>query len=58
MDELEHEYTDEITCPYCGYIYSDSWEQAEEAEHNCPECDGKFKHQREIEITYSTYKIE
>lgn len=24
--EIDHEYTDEVVCPFCGYEESDSWE--------------------------------
>ena len=27
--EINHEYTEEITCPYCGEELSDSWEEEE-----------------------------
>ena len=59
--EIDHEYTDEIVCPYCGHEFSDSWESLygiEEAELECWECERPFKAYREVEVTYTTYKIE
>lgn len=56
-NEINHEYTDEIVCPHCGYEFGDSWEFPESGDYKCPDCDNKFKFQREIEVTYSTEKI-
>jgi len=62
--EIDHEYTDEVVCPYCGYIMSDSWELGDrdggecEWEEICPECDKKFISARMITIDYKTRKME
>jgi hypothetical protein len=55
---IHHIYTDEITCPHCGLEFTDSWEQADRDDHTCDHCGGLFTHQRDIEITYITRKIE
>lgn len=44
--EIDHNCTDEIVCPYCGYEFSDSFEfenndQCGSAQ--CYECDKYFK---------------
>jgi protein-arginine kinase activator protein McsA len=56
MDEdIEHEYTDEVVCPACGYVHGDSWEFEDyDNEFECHECYAVFEFQRNIEITYST----
>lgn len=54
--EIDHEYTREIVCPHCGYEFGDSWEADDYGEDNCPECDGKFTFEREVDIHYSTTK--
>ena len=39
-EEIDHEYTDEIVCPYCGYEFSDSFEiSSEEEDLGLIECD-------------------
>ena len=52
-----------ITCPYCGYVYKDSWdfldgrtEETDEVE--CGECMKVFYTTAEVSISYSTWKIE
>ena len=61
--EYDTDYTREITCPYCGYVFSDSWEvnQVEmewEEEIDCMRCGKEFLASKEVSITYSTQKIE
>ena len=60
MKEIDHSYTREIVCPYCGYEYIDSWEINQDStfweEEECPECDKVFEVERNIEVTYVTYK--
>lgn len=49
------EHTREITCPWCGYEYHDSWEDSDEnEEEECPDCGGVFSYTREVEVTYSS----
>lgn len=47
--------TYEVTCPYCGYEFSDSWEMSE-GERECPDCENTFEIERHVEVTYATYK--
>ena len=47
--------TDEIVCPYCGYIHSDSWEY-EDGDVTCCDCDLLFTVERNTEVTYTTTK--
>lgn len=60
--KIDHEYTREVTCPYCGHENSDSWElsggDGEEFETECGSCEKEFTYARNIEITYSTFKKE
>ena len=49
--------TNEITCPYCGYEFSDSWEHSD-GEQECPDCERKFEVERNTSITYSSAKKE
>ncbi len=53
MSELiDHEYTDEIVCPWCGYEHGDSWEGPESGEDICDECEKTFAYCRQVEVTY------
>lgn len=54
---FEHDHTDEVTCPSCGYEFSDSWEFAE-GEHRCDECGDDFTVERIVSCSYSTTKKE
>jgi len=56
--EINHKYTDEVVCPYCGYEHSDCWEFSDfNDEFECSGCKELFVMQRNVEITYSTKKI-
>lgn len=61
-DEIDHEYTNEITCPYCGEEFGDSWEVRDGEEElglqECSYCEKEFYAYRQIEITYSTEKAK
>lgn len=60
MCDIDHEYTDEIVCPWCGYKFEDSWEFSCDDEDlgliDCYECDKQFYASRNIRVTYSTEK--
>lgn len=57
-EEIDHDFTDEVVCPWCGYEHSDSFEFQDTGNKKCPECENEFSFEREIEVTYSTKKIE
>lgn len=53
-----HEWADEITCPYCEYETVDSWDyKADYGELECDECEKAFTYTRHIWINYETEKI-
>jgi hypothetical protein len=56
--DIDNEFTDEITCPHCGEELRDSWECQDSGEHECCKCTGKFTHERDVTVTYSTEKVE
>ena len=60
MARIDHEYTKEIVCPYCGYKFSDSWEINSNEEDiglvECGECEKEFYASRIITVDYSTEK--
>lgn len=59
MKYFDHNATNEVICPYCGYEFSDSWEFKEEwGELKCDECNKTFKYERFTEATYFTEKKE
>ncbi len=56
---IDHECTDEVVCPWCGYEHQDSWElSADDAEWECDECGKPFNYSRYVSVTYSTSKVE
>jgi len=58
MSEIEHEFTDEIVCPYCGYEYSECYEFTEDDDSTeCPKCEKFFSYSRHTQITYTTTKL-
>ncbi|WP_159562752.1 MULTISPECIES: hypothetical protein [unclassified Exiguobacterium] len=56
--KIDAEYTEEITCPYCGYAPGDSWERADSDRDYCENCDKEFFYERNVAVTYSSQKIE
>ena len=57
--EIDHNYTDEIVCPYCGYEFGDSCDfDCSEEKIPCNECEETFIAYREVEVHYSTWKTE
>lgn len=57
--EIDHEYTDEIVCPFCGNEFSDSFEYGEGEDIGlieCGECEKEFYATRNISVSYSTKK--
>jgi transcription elongation factor Elf1 len=54
--------TREITCPYCGYVFGDSWEvnQGEmewEEDIDCGRCGKTFLAFKQVTVTYSTQTL-
>jgi len=59
-NELDYEYTEDIKCPHCDYVFNDSWEigpdnDGEELVIECHECGKDFTVAKQISVTYSTY---
>jgi hypothetical protein len=52
--EIDHEFTDGVICPYCGYALSDSWEFDDGDCANCPKCEREFIISVHHTIEYST----
>lgn len=60
-EETETYYEDEVVCPYCGYRMEDDdnyFVREQVGEYKCPECGGTFRFETNIEITYSTQRME
>jgi len=58
--DIDHEYTNEIVCPHCGYKFKNSWEYTAECESDCTicckNCEKEFYAGMNVEVTYSTTK--
>jgi hypothetical protein len=57
MSEIDHEVTDEIVCPYCGYVFSDSWEHNSSELMECRECSKYFGLSVSHSTAYTTSKM-
>lgn len=58
--EIYHEWTDLITCPYCGYQVIDSWEydgegDGESGEILCVRCAENYRYDVSMIINYTTW---
>lgn len=64
MNNIEHEMTEEIVCPFCGSEFTESWEFGEYSNDEdlglveCDECNKSFYATRNISISYSTKKAK
>jgi hypothetical protein len=59
MNKINTDYTDEIVCPYCGYVNGDSWEHYEDSgQIMCGECEKMFFYQRYVSATYSSRPLK
>ena len=57
--ENEQIATDEITCPWCGHEFGDSWEYGDSDDAcECTECGKLFEYTRETEVTYTSRRRE
>lgn len=50
--------TEEVVCPFCGYVHQDSWEFDFDCNNLkdvvCDNCSSKFEVYKEIAITYTS----
>lgn len=54
---IDHEFTEDVVCPYCGGKVSEPQELDDEGEFECG-CGNTFDYCRNVRITYSTSKAE
>lgn len=56
--KIDHEYTREIVCPYCGQKERDSWEFHDNyGTTECGSCGNHFSYSRDVDVTYNTSKL-
>jgi transcription elongation factor Elf1 len=53
----EHEGTDGVVCPHCGYDNGND-DMGNEGTLWCAECGVEFTYEAEYSVTYSTRKVE
>ena len=61
VDYIDHNRTDEIVCPWCGYQFSESYEfDGDSGDIECGNegCEKPFFYEREMEPFYSTVKLD
>jgi hypothetical protein len=60
MEEPDFEYqgVEEITCPWCGESQGESWESKSDHEdaEKCVECGKLFAWQRDVQVTYDSFR--
>jgi transcription elongation factor Elf1 len=59
--EIETDYKKNITCPYCGWEDTDSWENnlgdGDQEKLECGNCEQFFLVRCDVDITYTSSKI-
>ena len=58
MDKPETYGEEEVTCPYCQYQKSDSWELGDDGTQTCGECGKTYEWQRNVSTSYSSEGVE
>ena len=59
MWQNEQDDTDELVCPWCGYVNRDSWELPDEDDaYECPSCGKTFEYMRQTTVTYSSRRLK
>jgi hypothetical protein len=57
--DMRHECESNIKCPYCDWEDEDSWEFGEDSgTYTCGDCGKEFNVKREVEVTYSTSRLD
>jgi len=57
--KIDHDHTNELVCPYCGYEFTDSWEfnDTQDEQHvECHDCGKEFLLYVHISVDYTTRK--
>lgn len=60
---IDHEYTDDITCPYCACEIEEPWEYdgamtEDETRIECPECEKTFASFCHISYSFTTHPVD
>ena len=55
--EIDTWHEKEVICPWCGHKHIDSWEMGT-GEYVCSKCEKPFYVEKEIEVYYTTTKVE
>ena len=51
-------YTQNLICPFCGDENHNSWEvHGDDGEINCGNCGKTMCYERQVDVTYSTWKL-
>lgn len=53
----EHNFTNEIVCPYCESEIEGFEMDDEDDDYECPYCHSHFSYQREVTVTYNSQPI-
>ncbi len=60
MTDIDHEYTDDIICPYCGETIDSTDYRCDgnmEGKEICESCGKEFEFEGDVEVTWITNKI-
>jgi uncharacterized C2H2 Zn-finger protein len=59
LEPEDRDYEDNLTCPYCGYVDSDSCELSDsEDEHECGRCGAIMSFERVVTVEYSSSPVK
>ncbi len=58
-EDIDHEYTSEIVCPYCGHEVMDSWDMGDSSDSEiCSICGSEFAFERNVTVDYISNGIK
>ena len=59
IEDIDCDFTNDITCPCCGHKLINSWEASDSSDDEiCENCHSKYSYERNLEVTYSSVKVE
>ena len=56
--DIDCQSVNEITCPYCGYKFENSWEYGDDGDLECHECEREFYFSTYHTVSYSSRKMD
>lgn len=58
LEEIDHESTDNLVCPYCGHEEEDDGEMNERGQTECSKCEKNFAYDVDYSKLFTSRKVD